>query len=112
MEINAAISALSALAQDSRLKVFRLLVTYGETGLAAGAIARQLGIPHNTLSSHLAVLGHAGLVRSRRDGRSIIYALDVATVRTLLNFLLQDCCQARPEDCTPLLDNALPACCP
>ena len=112
MEMNAAVSIMSALAQDSRLKVFRLLVEYGEVGLAAGAIARHLGIPHNTLSSHLNVLANAGLVRARRDGRSVIYALNFSAVRDLFGFLLHDCCRVPAQDCAPLLDAALPTCCP
>lgn len=108
MDENAAIAALSALAQDSRLKVFRLLVTHGARGLPAGEIARRLGAPHNTMSAHLGVLARAGLVRSRRAGRSIIYAADFAGLRALLGFLMEDCCRARAELCAPLLDAALP----
>lgn len=106
-----AIAALSALAQDGRLQVFRLLVECGEDGMPAGDIARAQGVPANTMSAQLNVLAHAGLVRSRRDGRSIIYSVDFARVRDLLAFLMQDCCKGRPEACAPLLDAALPACC-
>jgi DNA-binding transcriptional ArsR family regulator len=112
MDINATIPALSALAQDSRLRVFRLLVERGEAGMAAGEIARHLGIPHNTMSSHLGVLSHAGLVRSRRAGRSIIYTVDFPAVRALFAYLLQDCCRMRADVCDPLLDAALSTCCP
>ena len=76
-----------ALAQSSRLNAFRLLVTHGETGLAAGEIARQLDIPHNTLSSHLSILSNAGLVSSERRSRSIIYRVDFEGMRELLAFL-------------------------
>ena len=110
MDISSAVTSLSALAQENRLRVFRLLVECGQDGIAAGEIARALGTPHNTLSSHLGLLSQAGLVQSRRDGRSIIYAVDLAGMRELLGFLMQDCCNGRPEVCAPLLDAVLPAC--
>ena len=108
MDINSALRAFGALAQESRLRVFRLLVEHGDTGLPAGTIARALGVPHNTMSSHLGILAQAGLVQARRDGRSIIYAVDFAGTRALLGFLTQDCCKGRPEICIPLLDAVLP----
>jgi DNA-binding transcriptional ArsR family regulator len=111
MEIRIATACLSALAQESRLQVFRLLVEAGEEGLPAGEIARAVGVPHNTMSSHLAILQQAGLVQSQRQGRSVIYAVDLSGVRDLLAFLLEDCCQGRREVCAPLLDAVLPACC-
>ncbi len=111
MDISTAVASLSALAQESRLKVFRLLVECGQDGIAAGEIARALGIPHNTLSSHLSLLVQAGLIQSRRDGRSIIYAVDLAGTRRLFGFLMQDCCRGQPEVCAPLLDAVFPACC-
>ena len=111
MDTRTAIAALGALAQDSRLSVFRLLVAHGADGLPAGEIARRLGAPHNTMSAHLGVLARAGLVRSRRDGRSIIYAADFAGLRALLGFLMEDCCKARAELCAPLLDAVLPTRC-
>lgn len=110
MDISTAVASLSALAQESRLKVFRLLVECGQDGIAAGEIARALGIPHNTLSSHLNQLAQAGLVQSRRDGRSIIYAVDLAGTRQLLGFLMQDCCRGRPDVCAPLLDAVFAPC--
>jgi DNA-binding transcriptional ArsR family regulator len=99
MEVKTAVTALTALAQESRLKVFRLLVQAGPAGLAAGAIAETLDIPPATLTFHLKELSHAGLVDSAREGRSIRYALRVDGVRDLLNYLMQDCCQGRPELC-------------
>jgi len=111
MDIKDATISLSALAQESRLQVFRLLVEAGEEGLPAGGIARSLGIPHNTMSSHLGILQQAGLVQSQRQGRSVIYAVDLTGVRDLLAFLLEDCCRGQPEICSPLLDAALPTCC-
>jgi DNA-binding transcriptional ArsR family regulator len=111
MDTSTTIKALAALAQESRLKVFRLLVRSGTEGLAAGEIARRLEIPHNTMSSQLSILTNAGLVDSRRDGRSIIYNIDFDGTRNLLSFLMEDCCQGRPELCAPVLDSLLPACC-
>ena len=90
MEIKEAVLALSALAQDSRLAVFRLLVQAGPEGVAAGAIAEDLGIPPATLSFHLSQLTQAGLSETRREGRSIIYALRVEGIRTLLGFLTKE----------------------
>lgn len=92
VETNEAIEALGALAQASRLTVFRLLVKAGEEGLAAGAIAAQLGVPPATLSFHLAHLARAGLVRSRQDGRYVIYRADFASMAHLLQYLTEDCC--------------------
>ncbi len=111
MEINRAIAALGALAQESRLKVFRLLIERGGAGMAAGEIARRLKVPHNTLSTHLGLLSQAGLVRSRREGRSILYAMNLKGVRALLGFLMQDCCNGRPEVCAPLIDAVTSNCC-
>jgi DNA-binding transcriptional ArsR family regulator len=111
MDISTTVKALAALAQESRLNAFRLLVRGGPEGLAAGEIARQLNIPHNTLSSHLAVLANAGLLSSRRVSRSIIYSIDFDGTRELLAFLMEDCCQGQPELCAPVLDSLLPGCC-
>ena len=104
---------MGALGQETRLRAFRLLVEAGEEGVPAGEIARRLDVPHNTMSSHLALLTRAGLIRSRRESRSIIYTADFAGIRALLAFLVQDCCRGRPEACGPLLDAVLPvaACC-
>jgi ArsR family transcriptional regulator len=107
MKLTQAVAALAALAQESRLRVFRLLVPAGEAGVAAGEIAQRLGIPAATLTFHLKELSHAGLIESRREGRSIIYALRVAGMRELLTFLSEDCCQGSPELCHPA-----PACSP
>jgi len=111
MDISTTVKALGALAQESRLNAFRLLVHRGPKGLAAGEIARQLEVPHNTLSSHLAILSNAGLLTSHREGRSIIYHIDFNGTRALLSFLMEDCCQGQPELCSPLLDSLLPGCC-
>jgi DNA-binding transcriptional ArsR family regulator len=111
MEIYGAVQALSALGQESRLRVFRLLVKRGPEGMPAGDIAEQLKVPANTMSSHLAVLSRAGLVASRKQGRSVIYAIDVIGTRKLLAFLVQDCCQGAPKICQPLIASALADCC-
>lgn len=111
MELNAATDALAALAQESRLAAFRLLVRSGVAGMPAGDIAQALGIPHNTLSTHLAILTRAGLLRSQRDGRSIIYSVDFDGTRALLGFLIEDCCQGAPDVCGMALDSVLPSCC-
>ncbi len=108
----AAIEGFAALAQETRLAAFRLLVEAGPEGLPAGDIARALSVPHNTLSTHLAQLSRAGLVTARREGRQVIFATDFAGMRGLIAFLVEDCCRGRPETCAPLLDAALPACCP
>ena len=92
-----AVRKLSALAQDRRLDAFRLLVRNGPDGTPAGDIARELGVPHNTMSSHLAILEQAGLVASRRVGRSILYAVQFEGMRGLLSFLMEDCCRGRTE---------------
>lgn len=103
MEIEAAIDALAALAQDTRLKTFRLLVKAGPSGLPAGEIARRLEVQPATLSFHLNQLERAGLVTSRRQSRQIIYAAHFKSMRALLMFLTEDCCNGRPEICGDLL---------
>ena len=111
MESELAIRRLSALAQEGRLAVFRLLAKAGRDGLAAGQIARAVGAAPNTLSAQLSLLAHAGLVTSRREGRSIIYAADFAAMGALLAYLVEDCCQGRPEVCIPLSEAAARAAC-
>lgn len=99
MKIKDVISGLSALAQEHRLAAFRVLVQQGPEGLPAGMLAERLGVPPATLSFHLSQLSHAGLVLSRRRGRSIIYSVDVDRFQTLLGFLTENCCQGHPEMC-------------
>ncbi len=106
-----AVGALGALAQESRLKVFRLLIRTGPTGMAAGDIARALDVPANTMSSHLAILSRAKLVNARKEGRSVIYAVDLTGTRDLLLFLVADCCQGEPSVCGPAIESTLNACC-
>jgi DNA-binding transcriptional ArsR family regulator len=95
-----ALVALAALAQDTRLSVFRHLVTAGPEGASAGEIADAVGVPAPTLSFHLKELEHARLVTSERRSRSIIYAADYERMRALLAFLMEDCCRGRPEICS------------
>ena len=112
MEITSAVEALGALAQESRLKVFRLLVRQGPVGMAAGDIARALSVPNNTMSAHLATLSRAGLISSRKASRSVIYAVDLIGTRALLSYLLEDCCRGKPELCAPLIEATLASCYP
>jgi ArsR family transcriptional regulator len=111
MESEQIILALAALAQSTRLDVFRLLVKHEPEGLPAGDIARELAVPHNTMSSHFGILSRAGLVRSERRSRSIIYRADLVSLREVVTFLLKDCCGGHPDVCAPLID-ALTPCCP
>lgn len=99
MESKTAVEALGALAQDSRLQVYRLLVQAGPDGLAASDIAERLGIPANTLSFHLKTLSHAELVQSRQEGRFIYYSANYAQMNALLAFLTENCCGGR--SCVP-----------
>lgn len=110
METSSAVSALSALAHPGRLDVYRLLVRAGEAGMAAGEIARATGSLPNTLSANLNILSGAGLVRSRRDGRLIIYTAAYDRMRDLLGFLMEDCCSGNPEICGPVAEMAARAC--
>lgn len=111
MDVSGAVDALGALAQESRLKVFRLLVRAGPDGMAAGDIARKLAVPHNTMSSHLAILARAHLVQSRKESRSVIYAIDLVGTRELLSFLVEDCCRGKPDTCVPLIEATLAGYC-
>jgi DNA-binding transcriptional ArsR family regulator len=97
-----AISVLAALAQPTRLEIFRLLLKHEPIGITAGVIADTIGAPHNTISTHLAILVRAGLLRSARDGRTIIYRADIEGMRALVGFLLNDCCDGHPELCNLL----------
>lgn len=101
MKSDSAVLALGALAQETRLALFRLLVEAGPEGLAAGEIASRLGVPAPTLSFHLAQLSHAGLAVSIRRGRSIVYSADFEAMQALVDFLTRSCCGGRPELCAP-----------
>lgn len=108
MDMEATILTLAALAQSTRLDVFRLLVRHEPGGLPAGDLARGLAIPHNTLSTHLAILSRAGLVKGERRSRSIIYRASLDRLRTMMIFLVKDCCDGRPALCEPLIADLAP----
>lgn len=100
-----AIGCFAALAQPTRLKVFRLLVKAGQEGLAAGDIGIKLKIRQNTMSVHLGVLARTPLVRNRREGRSIRYYANYKGISALITYLMKDCCNGNQEICTPLLES-------
>jgi DNA-binding transcriptional ArsR family regulator len=104
MEIEAALACLAALSQPTRLDAFRLLVRHEPKGLPAGDVARTLGVPQNTLSTHLNILSHAKLVTSARTGRCVVYRADLTRLNALARFLAEDCCAG--VACAPA--NALP----
>jgi len=112
MESEDAIVALAALAQSTRLDVFRLLVKHEPDGLAAGDIAKALEVPQNTMSSHLSVLSRAGLVSAQRFSRSIVYRAELSRLQGVVLFMLRDCCDGRPEICAPLIEDLTPSCQP
>lgn len=111
MKSKEAIVALSALAHEGRLDVFRLLIKAGPEGVSAGEIARKVGVAANTLSAQLLLLSNARLIRARRDGRSIIYSADFENMSGLLLFLTEDCCGGKAEVCAPLA-KTVNSCCP
>lgn len=112
MKIEQANDVFSALAQPTRLDVFRLLIAHEPDGLPAGEVARHLNVPHNTMSTHLAILNRTGLIDADRQGRSIIYRANLDVTRALVDFLVNDCCGGRPEICTPLGSPPTTACPP
>lgn len=99
MKVKNAVRALSALAQESRLEVFKLLVRKGASGLAAGELSERLGLPPATMSFHLKELSNAGLITSRRESRSIIYSADYNHMKALIDFLLENCCADNGGKC-------------
>jgi ArsR family transcriptional regulator len=102
MESEHVILSFAALAQPTRLGVFRLLVKHEPDGLPAGDIAKAIAVPQNTMSAHLAILARAGLVMSERKSRSIIYRANLAAFQRLTSFMVEDCCGGRAEACAPL----------
>lgn len=110
MEFSNALLALAALSQATRLQTFRLLISREPEGIPAGEIARSVGVPQNTMSAHLNVLSHAGLVRGERHSRSIIYRADLARFRDLITFLLKDCCGGNADVCAVLLNDLSQGC--
>jgi DNA-binding transcriptional ArsR family regulator len=111
MEIKTAVSALGALAQETRLSIFRLLIEAGPDGLHAGGIGEELKIPGATLSFHLKELARAGLVTSRQERQFIHYAVDFERMAELMTFLTQNCCHGMPQNCLTVVETALGACC-
>ena len=112
MESELAVRRLAALAQPNRLEVFRLLVKAGPDGVPAGEISRTLAIAPNTLSAQLNLLSAAGLVKNRRDGRSVIYSAEFESMADLLVYLMEDCCQGNEAVCAPVIAAAsLGDCC-
>jgi ArsR family transcriptional regulator, arsenate/arsenite/antimonite-responsive transcriptional repressor len=111
METKTAVSALAALAQETRLSVFRLLVQAGPTGVPAGEIGQRLSVPPATLSFHLKELSHADLVSSRQEGRFVYYAANFEHMAALMSFLTQNCCNGMPEECLTVMETALNRCC-
>jgi DNA-binding transcriptional ArsR family regulator len=110
MDRKSAIEGFSALAQDTRLTAFRYLVSALPDGKNAGEVARHCKVPHNTMSTHLAILERAGLIDSEKDGREVIYSADISGLRALVDFLAKGCCGGRPEICGQVFAGA--ACVP
>ena len=110
MDKNRSLEALSALSQETRLEVFRLLTRAEPAGMHAGDIADAMGARQNTISTNLAILAHAGLIRSVREGRNVRYFADLDGMRALLSYLMEDCCDGKPEACAPLLQTVARAC--
>ncbi len=102
------ILTLGALAQTTRLDVFKLLIRSEPNGVAAGEISRILDVPHNTLSTHLGILSRSGLIRSKRYSRSIVYRADLERFREMTLFLLADCCGGNPETCATAIADLFP----
>lgn len=111
MQIDTAVMSLAALAHPHRLAIFRLLARTAPGGLAAGEIAGQVGMTATNASFHLKELDNAGLIAGTREGRVIRYAIDAAHVRDLIGYLVEDCCQGRPEMCGAAI-GAATQCCP
>ncbi|WP_435171603.1 ArsR/SmtB family transcription factor [Falsirhodobacter sp. 1013] len=103
MEEDRALAAFAALSQETRLRIVRLLIQAGPDGMAAGAIGEAIGATTSRLSFHLTHLEHAGLIRSRRDGRFIIYTVLYPSFSALIEFLMRDCCQGHPDICEPAM---------
>jgi ArsR family transcriptional regulator len=112
MDNTTAVTTLSALAQSTRLDIFRLLVKHEPDGIPAGEIAKLVGVPQNTASAHLATLSRAGLIRGERQSRSIIYRADLDGFRELTLFMIRDCCGGCAELCTPLIADLASCCMP
>ena len=104
MDMRQALAAFAALSQPTRIDVFRLLVRMGPAGLLAGEIGERLEVRQNTMSTNLAILLNAGLIRKEREGRAVRYFADMDGVQALLGFLMEDCCGGQPELCRQVID--------
>lgn len=104
MEKKTALAALAALGQETRLEIFRLLIKAGAAGIPSGEVAARIDAVQNTVSTHLKILTHAGLVRAEREGRIIRYYADMTGFRDLLAYLMEDCCNGAPELCRPVIE--------
>jgi ArsR family transcriptional regulator, arsenate/arsenite/antimonite-responsive transcriptional repressor len=111
MELKSAVITLAALAQETRLSIFRLLVEAGPEGVPAGRIGEALDVPPATLSFHLKELSHAGLITSRQDGRFIYYSANYEHMAALMSYLTQNCCHGMPDECLSVMETALSSCC-
>jgi DNA-binding transcriptional ArsR family regulator len=111
METNTAVKALAALAQETRLSIFRLLVEAGPEGVPAGRLSDALSVPAATLSFHLKELAHARLVSARQEGRFVYYSADFEQMAALMSYLTQNCCRGMPEECLTVMETALGKCC-
>jgi DNA-binding transcriptional ArsR family regulator len=111
MEIKSAVSALAALAQETRLSIFRLLVEAGPNGVPAGRIGEALDVPPATLSFHLKELNHAGLTTSRQEGRFVFYSANYEQMAALMSYLTHNCCHGMPGECLSIMESALSSCC-
>lgn len=107
MDINTATTSFSALSQPLRLETLRLLIKAGDSGMTSGEIGTALTVKQNTMSTNLVILHQAGLVRNQREGRSIRYFINLAGLRGLLAFLMEDCCGGQPDTCQPILDTLI-----
>lgn len=108
MDILTALTIFDTLSQETRLRAFRLLVTAGASGLPAGIVSERLGIPHNTLSFHLSHLANAGIISSRKEGRSVIYSPNFEVTRDLIRFIVKDCCH---EEYASIRQDKIKDCC-
>ena len=111
METSSAVAALAALAQETRLSIFRALVVAGREGMAAGRIGEALEVPAATLSFHLKELSRAGLVTARQESRYIYYAVDFEQMAALMGYLTENCCSGMPQECVTVVETALESCC-
>jgi DNA-binding transcriptional ArsR family regulator len=111
MNNSQAVACLAALAQETRLSIYRLLVQVGPEGMPAGRIGESLEVPPPTLSFHLKELTYAGMVSSRQEGRFVYYSADYERMAALMTFLTENCCQGMPEQCLSVMETALGSCC-